>query len=339
MHAFSSRLVVALVLAAAPGLACSDTSEPPIPTIDEPHPTRGAEEADAAAPLDAAAPKPGPEGGPGPDPGGLAPKIVAGYWQMYQGPKVAEITANAPQYNLQYASFAFGGTRGSGAVAFDPVFEGATELKADIKASKAAGSTWLLSIGGGSDNTTRLLTTAQATQMVSSLVPIIDAYGFQGVDFDLESGASGWSVAPMKAVATQLKAHYGKSFIISAAPRPYEDAYRDWAVAMGADLDLFGYQFYDFPETNDTAFLRSYVKMRVDQTVALGIPASKILVGCITYSQYGLGHNTVGVYRDIFKEVEKTYPTLRGVFIWETSLDKKENWSFAKTMGTAVRGL
>jgi hypothetical protein len=34
--------------------------------------------------------------------------------------------------------------------------------------------------------------------------------------------------------------------------------------------------------------------------------------------------------------MEGVYPDLRGVFIWESSLDKLKNWDFASTMGATV---
>lgn len=271
-----------------------------------------------------------------PDDGALPAKLVAGYWQMWQGPRVAEITANAPEYNLQYAAFALGTEPGTGHVSFDPVYSPPDELRLDIAASRAAGSRWLLSIGGGGEGAITLLEATHADQMVASLIPIIDDYGFDGIDFDLESGPDGWSVDAMAAVAQQLDAHYGPQFIISAAPRPYEDEYRDAALAMGDTLDLFGFQFYDAPEFNDPQFLHDNIVYRVNQAIDLGIPASKIMIGCITYSDYGYGHNTVEVYRDIFLELEQDHPDLRGVFIWETSLDALEGWSFAHGMGAAL---
>jgi hypothetical protein len=143
----------------------------------------------------------------------------------------------------------------------------------------------------------------------------------------------------MTAVAVKLKEHYGTGFLISAAPRPFEDAYRMFAVQAGAALDLFGYQFYDFPEANDTTSLRNIITTRIDEAVRLGIPASKLMVGCITYSGYQNGHNTVQSYRDIFKQLEARYPALRGVYVWDTSLDRSENWSFAQVMGQSIRGL
>lgn len=266
----------------------------------------------------------------------LGSKIVGGYWQMWQGPKVAEITQQAPQYNLQYAAFGLGAEAGTGKVYFSPEFSKHDELKADIAASQQAGSTWLLSVGGGGEENLVLLQPEHVDQMVDSLISIVDDYGFQGIDFDLESGPERWNAQSMKAVSLKLKEHYGKSFLISAAPRPYEDEYRDWAVDMGDALDLFGYQFYDAKEFNDPNFLRDNINFRIQQTLDLGIPASKLLIGCITYSQYPYGHNTVEVYRSIFQDLEQKHPDLRGVFIWETSLDKKENWSFAKQMGAAI---
>lgn len=268
--------------------------------------------------------------------GELPPKIVAGYWQMWQGPRVADVTANAPEYNLQYAAFALGSEPGTGNVYFDPQFSPSEEFKADMAESKAAGSLWLISIGGGGEQNIVLVDEGQAGQMVDTLIPIIDEYGFDGIDFDLESGPDGWSSSAMKSVAEQLVDHYGDEFIISAAPRPYEDYYRDWAVEMGDTLDLFGYQFYDASEFNDPQFLRDNINYRVGQTLDMGIPASKIMIGCITYSDYPYGHNTVEVYRDIFLDLEAEHPDLRGVFIWETSLDAKENWSFAHVMGEAL---
>lgn len=272
-----------------------------------------------------------------------ASAIVGGYWQMWEGPSVSEITASAPQYNLQYAAFAMGSST-NGAVAFNPVFSTPAQFKTDMAASKTAGSTWLLSIGGGADTTVRLLNETHATTMFNSLVGIIDSYGFQGIDLDIECGSTCWSPSAAASLAQKLKAKYGASFIISATPRPYEarsrtGIYTDFALRAGSNLDLFGLQFYDFPEAKNTAQLTTIINSDLAAITSYGIPASKILIGCITYSKYQYGWNTVSVYKDIYLQQKQKYPELRGVFIWDTSYDKIENWSFAKAMGTAVRGL
>jgi hypothetical protein len=261
---------------------------------------------------------------------------------MWEGPKVSEITAMAPQYNLQYAAFAMG-VDSTGAVAFNPVFETPTELKADIAASKQSGSVWLLSLGGGSDTTIRLTSEARATTMFNSLVPILEWYGFQGIDFDLECGSTCFQPAAAASLASKLKTKYGAGFVISATPRPYEartrtSIYMDFALRAGANLDVFGLQFYDFPEARNATQLASIVNSDLATMTGLGVPASKILIGCITYHNYPYGWNTVDVYKNIYLQQKLIHPSLRGVFIWETSLDKLENWSFATTMGPAVRG-
>ena len=269
----------------------------------------------------------------------LPSKLVGAYWQMYQGPTVAEVTSSAPEYNIQYAAFALG-NGGGGTATFNPVFQSAASFKTDMAASKAQGCKWLISIGGGVPVGSQVFIRNQteANQLVASLKNIVDEYGFQGVDFDLENGPSGWSPQYMTSVATQLKAHYGNQFIISIVPRPYEGFYYDTAVMMGSACDLVQLQFYDNPSTSNTTWLRQWIRDKVNEIVNnYGIPASKIVIGCITYyPEYGNGSNTVAVYRDAFLELEAIYPDLRGVFIWESSLDKLKAWNFAKTMGPVV---
>lgn len=269
----------------------------------------------------------------------LPAKLVGAYWQMYQGPTVAEVTANAPEYNIQYAAFALGNGSG-GSATFSPAFQSAASFKVDMAASRAQGCKWLISIGGGvpASSQVYIRNQTEANQLVASLKNIVDEYGFDGIDFDLENGPDGWAPAYMTSVATQLKAHYGSQFIVSIVPRPYESFYYETAVMMGGACDLVQLQFYDNASTQNTTWLRQWIRDKVNEIVnSYGIPASKIVIGCITYyPEYGAGSNTVATYRDAFLEMEGVYPDLRGVFIWESSLDKLKAWNFAKTMGPAV---
>ncbi len=269
----------------------------------------------------------------------LPAKLVGAYWQMYQGPTVAEITASAPEYNIQYAAFALGNGSG-GTATFSPVFQSTASFKVDMAASQAQGCKWLISIGGGvpASSQVYIRNQTEANQLVASLKNIVDEYGFDGIDFDLENGPSGWSPQYMTSVATQLKAHYGNQFIVSIVPRPYEGFYYDTAVMMGNACDLVQLQFYDNQQTQNTTWLRQWIRDKINEIVNnYGISPSKIVIGCITYyPEYGGGSNNVTVYRDAFIEMEGVYPSLRGVFIWESSLDKKKAWGFAKTMGPVV---
>jgi len=269
--------------------------------------------------------------------------IVGGYWQMWNGPKVSEVTTNAPGYNLLYAAFAMGSDR-QGRVAFNPVFEKGQVLRDDIAASKSTtGATWLLSIGGGADRTIRLTTTAQANNMYNSLLPIIDYYGFQGIDYDIECGSNCFKPAAAVTLASMLKNHYGSNFVIAAAPRPFEvrsssGIYAQFALQAGNNVDLVTMQDFDFPEASDATKLAAIVDADLASMTTMGIPASKIMIGCITYSKYSAGHNTVDVYKSIFLTQKAKYPSLRGVYLWELSFDKLDGWGFTRTMVPAVIG-
>lgn len=276
--------------------------------------------------------------------GKLPPKIVGAYWQMYQGPHVSEITKEAPEYNLQLAAFALGNGSG-GTVTFNPPGEFGETFQADMRESQEKGCTWLLSLGGGVPDQQKIILNEQAhaDQLIESLGPIIEKYGFQGIDFDLENGPGGWKPEVMAYAAKQLKQKYGKDFVISMVPRPYENYYFETAALMGDELDLFMLQFYDNEITDDPSKLREWIHQRVEVAInQYKIPPSKIVIGAITYHpEYHMGSNSIEVYAEIFKELEAKYSKFRGVVLWETSLDKKKStpestYPFAEKMHKVV---
>ena len=280
-------------------------------------------------------------GGTGGTSGTLPAKVVGGYYAEWDGSTPAEITQNAPGYNVLYAAFAWSGST-SDSLVFQPTKLSASELKSQINASKAKGVTWILSMGGGGDSKIRLMNETNATNIFNSLVPIIDEYGFQGLDFDIECGASCWNADSGVSLSKKLKTKYGNNFYITAAPRPYEtrDAggpYASFALKAGDLLDLYGLQFYDFNEANSASSLRSIILSDINKVVSLGIPASKITMGAITYDGYGAGHNTDEVYASIYNELQQQHPTIRGAYVWDTGLDKRNNWGFPVVVGGAVR--
>lgn len=279
----------------------------------------------------------------------LPSKIVGAYWQMYEGPTVAEITAEAPEYNLQSAAFALGNGN-DGRVTFNPPEKFGANFAAEMHESQQNGCSWLLSLGGGVGDSQKIILNEQqhADQLVESLKPIIEQYGFNGIDFDLENGPEGWKPEHMVSAARQLKQEFGQDFIISMVPRPYEDYYFETAAAMGDDVDLVALQFYDNEITEDPAKLRDWIFSRVKVAVEqYGIPPEKILIGTIIHHpEYHLGSNSIEVYADIFKDLQKQYDgRIRGLFTWESSLDKKEgedgdgsdeSFPFAYTMDKVV---
>jgi hypothetical protein len=260
--------------------------------------------------------------------------VIAAYWQMYNGPSVSTITTNAPDYNVQLAAFGFG--NGGASITFNPAFQSGESLRNDIAESKASGCRWLLSLGGGvpASEQVFLRSEAEATTAFNTLIPIIDTYGFDGIDYDLENGPSGFTLASMLSLSQKLKNRYGDGFIISMVPRPYEDFFFQIAAAHenAGILDLCMFQFYDWYQTEDTSFLSSWIPSRLDAAHGYGVPYNKMIVGCCTYyPEYGGGANTVQNYATIIQNM-KTSRGIRGAFIWESYLDSLKGYTFGPAM-------
>ena len=58
----------------------------------------------------------------------------------------------------------------------------------DIKNAKAKGQHVIISVGGA-EGTTYITNEEAANQFATSLISIIEEYGFEGVDIDFEGGA------------------------------------------------------------------------------------------------------------------------------------------------------
>jgi len=288
------------------------------------------------------APSPTPPSTSSPPPNSSLPaKLLGVYFFMYNSPRLAAIQAEAPQYNLVYYAFALG-TNNGGSVTFSVPSQagGDAAFRTDIVAWKASGRIAVLSVGGGSDTGLRLRNDAEAAQFMTTIVPVIDTYGFQGIDWDLEQSAA-YTTSTVVSISRQLKAKYGSKFVISMAPRPYEfrsyatpRPYYDIAKQLGADCDLIGFQFYDYPESRNESQQRSIIRSDINDAIK-GFPASKLLIGAEAPNA-GLAWSPASVYRDAYNEMNASTGGLRGAFIWDSPNERASAWTFAKTMGPAL---
>jgi Glycosyl hydrolases family 18 len=358
----SLRTACALALGGAIVVACSDDSpstltDPPASTSQPPGgaapPDGGAapSSVDAGGALDATSPPAdgrapadaadGSVTDANPGDGGLPAKILGIYFFMYNSPRLATIQAQAPQYNVVYYAFALG-TNNGGNISFSVPSQagGDANFKTDMAAWKASGRTAILSVGGGSNNGLNLQGAAQAAQFMSTITPAIDTYGFQGIDWDLETGGSTYDVATVVSISRQLKTKYGPSFVISLVPRPYEfrsggsEIYRSIATQLGKDCDLIGFQFYDYPESNNASQQASIIHDDITDAVK-AVPASKLLIGAEAPNA-GLAWSPSSVYRDAYKTMNSATGGLRGAFIWDSPNEQASGWDFAKTVGPVV---
>ena len=152
-----------------------------------------------------ASPSPSSSGSPG---GGTcavksrpAGKVIQGYWENWDGalngvhPGLGWIPINDPRilqhgYNVINAAFPVILSDGTAEWQDGMDTNVKVDTPADYCAEKAAGATILMSIGGAAAGID-LSSSTVADKFVSTIVPILKAYNFDGIDIDIETGLTG----------------------------------------------------------------------------------------------------------------------------------------------------
>src|SRR5690606_35049358 len=124
--------------------------------------------------------------------GDLPRHAVTGYWQNFDnGAAVQRISDVQDQYDIIAVAFA-DATGTPGAVTFNLDTAGlngytVAQFKADVRAKQAAGKKVIISVGG-EKGTVSVNDAASATNFANSVYAVMQEYGFDGVDIDLENG-------------------------------------------------------------------------------------------------------------------------------------------------------
>ncbi|MFF1453241.1 chitinase [Streptomyces sp. NPDC058274] len=295
--------------------------------------------------------------------GTLPAHAVTGYWQNFNnGATVQKISAVQSQYDIIAVAFA-DATTTPGAVTFNLDSAGlggytVDQFKADIKAKQAAGKKVIISIGG-EKGTVSVSDSASATNFANSVYSLMQTYGFDGVDIDLENGLN---ATYMSQALRSLSGKAGSSLIITMAPQTIDmqstsNAYFQTALNIKDILTVVNMQYY-----NSGSMLgcdgKVYSQGSVDFLTAL---ACIQLEGGLTPSQVGLGlpastsgagsgyvsptivNNALdclakGTNCGSFKP-SKTYPALRGAMTWSTNWDASAGNAWSNSVGPHVHGL
>lgn len=282
---------------------------------------------------------------------GLPSKVAAMWYNKFQLPRLRQIPTDvmgtsSSIINHVNLGMAQSGGSGTGNLAFGTNNgESAAELKADVLALRAAGANVCIGVGGSSDGGITITNSTQVTQAYNSIVSIVNNYGVNGLDIDLEPSGSSWNQASLVSLVNQLKGNYGASFVVGVTPGLYSPYTAGWLAlgnALGANMDYFAPMLYDFPESRDSR-LTAIAVGKCDEIVNGGIPASKIILGfmCRTTSATGDGYSasTPQVTLDAYNACVAKYPSIRGAFLWEQYIDASQNWAWARLTGKRVRGL
>jgi chitinase len=119
----------------------------------------------------------------------IAPHNLVGFWHNWN-------TANAPyipldqvdsRYSIIEVSFALPASSANMTMQFTPSSGTQAAFIAKIQATKAQGRKVLISVGGGG-TTVDLTTTANKNAFISSMTTLLNTYGFDGMDIDIEGG-------------------------------------------------------------------------------------------------------------------------------------------------------
>ena len=177
--------------------------------------------------------------------GTLAKHALVGYWHNFTNPSGNTYPLSQVSSDWDVIVVAFGDDAGNGNVSFtvDPNAGGEAKFIADVAALRAKGKKVVLSLGGQNGSVT-LNNSTHVANFVNSLYAIVQKYGFDGIDLDLESGSGVSQGAPIQqnlvTAVKQLKARVGPGFYLSMAPEwPYvQGGYVSYGSIWGAYLPI-----------------------------------------------------------------------------------------------------
>ncbi|MBU3870352.1 chitinase [Streptomyces sp. 4503] len=286
---------------------------------------------------------------------------VTGYWQNFDNGATKQKLSDVPDdYDIIAVAFA-DATGSPGAVDFklDPAtgYSDEQQFKDDIKAKQAAGKSVIVSVGGEKGSIS-VSDDASADAFASSITGLMDKYGFNGVDIDLENGVnSTYMTKALKAI------HDKKSdVVVTMAPQTIDmqsasTEYFKTALAIKDFLTVVNMQYYNSGSMQgcdgkvysqgSVDFLTALACIQLENgldpsQVGIGVPASTSGAGS-GYVEPGVVNNALdclakGTGCGSFKP-SKTYPGIRGAMTWSTNWDAAGGNAWSKAVGPHVHGL
>lgn len=286
---------------------------------------------------------------------------VTGYWQNFDNGATVQKLADVPDdYDIIAVAFADAtGTPGGVDFTLDPAvgYGSEQQFKDDIKAKQAAGKSVIVSIGG-QNGTASVSDDASADAFASSVTGLMDEYGFDGVDIDLENGLNAtYMTKALKAV------HDKKSdVVVTMAPQTIDmqstsTEYFKTALAIKDFLTVVNMQYYNSGSMlgcdgkvysqGSVDFLTALACIQLEggldpSQVGLGVPASTSGAGSgyvePSVVSAALDCLAKGTGCGSFKP-SKTYPAIRGAMTWSTNWDAASGAAWSKAVGPHVHGM
>jgi len=200
-------------------------------------------------------------------------KSIVGYWQNWYDERYIKLGDVSPKYNIIDVAFALPKSDSDMTIVFNLDTGGTSEVefKSDIRKLQSEGRKVLISLGGATSPSVKLNTESDKQKFVTSIINIIEEYGFNGLDIDLEGGSVGLnpgdndfknpttpSMVNLISAIREIHDYFGAdNFMLTTAPETayvqggyagyngFWGAYLPLLYGLRNELDLIHVQYYN----------------------------------------------------------------------------------------------
>jgi chitinase len=305
-------------------------------------------------------------GGGGGGGGSLPAHVLTGYWQDFtNGAQSMKLSSVPTSYGLVAVAFANADSANDGGVTFgvDSGLSSAlggytdSQFTADVATLHSRGQKVIISVGG-QNGTISVGSSSAATTFANSVESLMNTYGFDGVDIDLENGVS----ATYMGQALHAIASAKPGAIITLAPQTIDVQstgmdYLALALNIKDVLTIMNTQYYNSGTMNgcdgnvyaegSENFLTALACIQLQgglspSQIGLGLPASSSAAGS-GYTAPSTVNNALdcldkGTNCGSFKP-SQVYSGIRGAMDWSINWDASNGYNFANTVAPHLGSL